>query len=454
MRLRFDRYKDVQGRLQWTSILLLALGALVLAAGSFSGWIGLLMLVMTDGGIWERRAGVFLTVFTGVFPFGIGVLMIWRGIVRRRELRALRDLAALARQLPAFSIEDVTRALDLGPAQAHRLVLDTLMKGILEDAAEAYALGPASGGRPDPLARTIASTPPPDRFVGAVLHDTYRIEGHVGAGGMGMVFRARHLRTGRSYAVKTLLPDSRLLPDAIRRFEREATAASALGHPNIIAVHDFNVTADGAYYLVMDLLDGETLEQRVSRIGSMPWPDAQRLVLELGAGLAAAHANGLLHRDVKPANIFLARAGGTERAVLLDFGLVKPIAEAAISRITTTGAAVGTPLYMSPEQARGEAVDARSDLYALAAVLFELVTGAPPFLDHTLASVYAKLLTSEAPLASAVTRAPIPPGLDAVLARALMKSRDDRYANVPTFLAALAAVNGTARETASPAIAG
>src|SRR5512140_1766215 len=153
----------------------------------------------------------------------------------------------------------------------------------------------------------------------------------------------------------------------------------------------------------MDLLAGEALEHGLARGGRLPWAGAQGVVLELGAGLAAAHDHGLLHRDVKPANVFLARAGGGERAVLLDFGLVKPVEDAAISRITVTGAAVGTPLYMSPEQARGEAVDARSDVYGLAAVLFEMVTGAPPFLDRTLASVYARLLTTAAPAASSVT---------------------------------------------------
>jgi serine/threonine-protein kinase len=257
-----------------------------------------------------------------------------------------------------------------------------------------------------------------------------------------MVFRGRHLRTGRAYAIKTMLPDARFLPDARSRFEREATAASALGHPNIIGVHDFNETPDGTFYLVMDLLEGDTLEQRLARVGSLPWADARRIVLELGAGLAAAHAHGLLHRDVKPGNVLLAKsADSAERAVLLDFGLVKPIDENAISRITATGAAVGTPLYMSPEQARGEPIDPRSDLYSLGALLFETVTGAPPFLDRTLANVYARLLTVDAPTASSVADHPIPAELDAVLARTLAKSREARFPDVKSFLAAIEAID-------------
>ena len=466
MRLRFDRYKEVHGRLQWTSVLLLGGGGVGVAAGSLSAWLGILMIFMTDGGLWERRAGVFLAIFTGIFPLGIGVLLVWRGLVQRRELRHLRDLAALARQSAAFSAEDVARVLDLGPGEAHRVVLDTMTKGILEDAplpapppfapgtTQAHALPPgqtsvahAPPTWTDPMARTeaaLGSAPPGavDPWLGAVLHGTYRIEARVGAGGMGQVYRALHLRTGRRYAVKTLLADARLLPDALRRFEREAMAASALGHPNIVGVHDFNMTPEGAHYLVMDLLEGETLEHRLTRVGSLPWADARRVALELGAGLAAAHEHGLLHRDVKPSNVFLARAGAEERAVLLDFGLVKPTGDAAISRITATGAAVGTPMYMSPEQARGDATDARSDVYGLAAVLFEIVTGAPPFLDRTLASVYARLLTTPAPAASSVTDRPLPPDLDPVLARALAKSPDERYPDVRALLAAIAAVGG------------
>jgi tRNA A-37 threonylcarbamoyl transferase component Bud32 len=454
MQLRFDRYQEVTGRLQWTSLLMLGLGTLGVLVGSFCGWIGLLMFFMTEGGVWERRAGVFLSVFTGLFPLAIGALLIHRGWARRKQLRALRDLGALARQTPAFTTDDVARVLDVGAGHAHRIVLDAQTSGVLVDVGAPtpppaqFSIQPPnrSGVQTvaDPLARTVGSAASGERFVGTVLHGTYRIEAQLGAGGMGMVFRARHLRTGRLYAIKTLLPDARFLPDARARFEREATAASAIGHPNIIGVHDFNETPDGTHYIVMDLLEGETLEQRLSRVGSLSWPDAQRVILEVGAGLAAAHERGLLHRDVKPANVFLARAGEVERAVLVDFGLVKPIEEAPVARITATGAAVGTPLYMSPEQARGEPIDARSDLYALGAVLFEMVTGAPPFLDRTLANVYARLLKEDAPPASSVADRAIPKELDAALARVLAKSRDARFSTVRELLGVLQSIEAEA----------
>jgi serine/threonine-protein kinase len=396
---------------------------------------------MTDGGLWERRAGITVVLFFGLFPLVGSALMAWRGAVRRGELGRLRNLAALARQLPDFGPMDVARALDVGPALAHRAVVDALTSGILEDAPiPARPSGPTAA-----MARTVSAPPAAsgpgaegaEAWIGTILHGTYQVESRLGAGGMGLVYRALHLRTGRRYAVKTLLPDARLSPDTLRRFEREATAASALGHPNIIGVHDFNVTPSGAYYLVMDLLEGETLEQRLHRVGSLPWADAQRIAVELGSALSAAHEHGLLHRDLKPANVFLAKSGTTERAVLLDFGLVKPMDDTAVSRITATGAAVGTPMYMSPEQARGDAVDARSDVYGLAAVLFEMVTGAPPFLDRTLASVYARLLTAPVPTASTVADKPIPRELDPILVRALAKTPGERYPDVRALVAEL-----------------
>jgi serine/threonine-protein kinase len=303
------------------------------------------------------------------------------------------------------------------------------------------------------LAATQAAARAPARTAqafaaGEVLNGTYRIESVLGAGGMGMVYAAQHLRTGRRYAVKTLLPDAQLSPDAIRRFEREATAASALGHPGIVAVHDFHETEGGVHYLVMDLLEGETLEQRLSRAGCLAWPEARRITLEVAAALSTAHDRGLLHRDLKPANIFLARAEGTpERAVLLDFGLAKPL-DAGRSRITVSGAAVGTPLYMSPEQARGEALDVRSDVYGLGAVLYEMVTGAPPFLDRTLAGVYARLLTESAPAATSAARYPLPPAVDDILACTLAKTPGERFDSMRALMGALERVGEAAQRSA------
>ena len=164
--------------------------------------------------------------------------------------------------------------------------------------------------------------PSPDvhDLTGVTIRQTWIVERCLATGGMGAVYAARHARTGRRYALKTLLPDEQLSKNAIARFEREARAASAIGHAGIAAVHEFDQTEDGLYYLVMDLLDGETLETRLARVGRLAWPEAKRIALEVGDALAAAHRAGILHRDLKPSNVFLRAMEGTpERAMLVDF---------------------------------------------------------------------------------------------------------------------------------------
>ena len=474
MRVRLDRYEAARKSIGLRSMLLLVFGGVGAIVGGFLVILGLLILVMEEGDLWSARAGIVVG-FIGLVPTLLSALAIWRGVAGRIRLKQLADLAAFARHSPEVRPSELARGMNLTAQQAERLLFDATRLGILEEGppgASSYpapapvgapfatidggaapagpiAITPAPAGARagagDVLGRTVAapgsSAPPPAAWIGAVLNGTYRIEGPLGSGGMGAVFAARQLRTGRRYAIKTLLPDARLSPDAIRRFEREATAASALGHPGIVAVHDFNETAEGVHYLVMDLLEGDTLEQRLGRVGTLAWPDARRVALEIGAALAAAHDHGLIHRDLKPANILLARAPSLpERAVLLDFGLAKPIDDAMISRITVTGAAVGTPMYMSPEQARGDAVDVRTDVYGLGAVVYEMVTGAPPFLDRTLATVYARLLTEAPPSASSVAPSPLPPGLDEVLARALAKTPAERFPDVRSLCDALGRV--------------
>jgi serine/threonine-protein kinase len=471
MRVRLDKYQSVHGSIRWRSLVFLVLGALGVVFSSFVGLIGVVMYLMTDGDFFQKRAGVFLGFFGGLFPMAAAVIMLWRGAVGRRRLLRLRDLAALARSRPGFASADVSQTLSLNPLDTERLLLDAAALGLMEEGEPPAPQG--SGVRPvqEPplaLAATQAATPAPgsggdeiflpsgERTVkpqpftpGEVLNGTYRVEAVLGAGGMGVVYAALHLRTGRRYAVKTLLPDALLSPDAIRRFEREATAASALGHPGIVGVHDYNETPGGVHYLVMDLLEGETLEQRLAQAGCLPWPEARRVAVEVGAALTAAHDRGLLHRDLKPANIFLARANAApERAVLLDFGLAKPLSDAGASRITTSGAAVGTPLYMSPEQARGEPLDVRADVYGLGAVLYEMITGAPPFLDKTLAGVYARLLTESAPAATAAARHPCPPEVDDLLACALAKTPRERFASVRDMVAAIEGVGRAAQRIA------
>jgi len=312
------------------------------------------------------------------------------------------------------------------------------------------SLLPSPSPRPVTFPATTATSPelqmrPADRtsaeqLVGMTLKQTYFVEGLLAAGGMGCVYTARHVRTGRRYAVKTLLPDERISMESLQRFEREARTASSLGHSGIVQVHDFELDSN-PHYLVMDLLVGETLEHRLARIGRLQWMEVKKLALEVAEALHAAHTAGVLHRDLKPSNVFLAtREGLGERAILLDFGLAKPIREGASVWVTRTGAIVGTAHYMSPEQARGErTIDIRSDVYGLAALLYETIAGVPPFLGSSPFAVLTSLLT-EQPVPPSHLMQGVPPALDALLLRALAKSPNDRPKDVLVFAQELRAI--------------
>ena len=262
----------------------------------------------------------------------------------------------------------------------------------------------------------------------------YRIIAEVGRGGMGVVYRAEDIRLGRPVAVKVLPRAVVSEASARERFLREAQSASALDHPNICTVYDVG-EHDGQPFIVMALLEGQTLRDRLSRKLSID--DALSLGLQIVDGLAAAHAKGIIHRDVKPANIFVTSRGEVK---ILDFGLARALEPAAHSGasgageettrarldLTRPGEALGTAAYMSPEQARGEPLDARSDLFAAGAVLYELFTGRRAFAGDSMADVFASLLDRTPPAASEIS-ADIPPLLESILVRALEKNRNLRY---------------------------
>jgi TolB-like protein/Tfp pilus assembly protein PilF len=260
----------------------------------------------------------------------------------------------------------------------------------------------------------------------------YRILSKLGGGGMGVVYEAEDTSLGRRVALK-LLPDQVAAnPEALARFQREARAASALNHPNICVIHEI-AEDKGTSFIVMELMEGMTLRHR---IGGRPLPTDD--VLELGAQLAealeAAHAKGIVHRDIKPANVFVTERG---QAKLLDFGLAMRTLTQAVSEsvsptavrseeLTRTGTMVGTVAYMSPEQARGNELDARTDLYSFGAVLYEMATGALPFPGSTTGAVLEGIFTRE-PVAPAVLNDKLPPELERIIAKALEKDRKLRY---------------------------
>ena len=285
----------------------------------------------------------------------------------------------------------------------------------------------------------------PERLV-AALSGRYVVERELGAGGMATVYLARDLRHKRSVAVKVVRPELGGR-DGVERFLREIELAARLQHPHILPVFDSGVLddANGAPipYLVMPYVEGETLRQLLQREGRLPVEAAMTVAIEMADALAYAHGKGVVHRDIKPENILL--SGG--HAVVADFGVAKALEQgtasgAADTRLTRAGLALGTPQYMSPEQATGDAtVDARADQYSLACVIYEMLAGEPPFAGPTAQTVIAKSLTSPRPHIGRV-RAGVPPELDQVVVRALALEPGSRYPDMSALRAALTAARG------------
>jgi len=268
-----------------------------------------------------------------------------------------------------------------------------------------------------------------DPLVGQVLAGSYEVTRVLGEGGMGRVYEARHTRlSGKRFAVKLLHPDLARQPDVVTRFQREAEAASGISHANVVGVHDVNSTPDGQPYIVAELLQGEELGEYLERVGKVSFGDAVRIARQVCRALGAAHAQGIVHRDVKPENVFLtgdvARIeAGTVKVI--DFGISK-VATAGGESLTKTGMVMGTPDYMAPEQARGDRVDARADVYAVGAILYRSLTGRKPFEGLDPMATLTAVLTTE-PERPTALEPTIPLALELVVQRAMAKAPKDRY---------------------------
>jgi eukaryotic-like serine/threonine-protein kinase len=279
----------------------------------------------------------------------------------------------------------------------------------------------------------------------SVLADRYRIEREIGSGGMATVFLAEDLKHHRKVAVKVLNPELAQNLGA-ERFLREIETAANLTHPHILPLHDSG-EADGFLYYVMPYVEGESLRSRLTRETQLPVEDAVQITREIADALAYAHERGVIHRDVKPANILLESG----HAVLADFGVAHAIAEAEEERLTRTGTSLGTPAYMSPEQATGERdLDERSDQYALGCVLYEMLAGYPPFTGATAESVIRQHLTVEPPGITCI-RPSVTAQVAAALGRALSKTPADRFDRVALFAEAL--VPRASTMTSEPSVA-
>jgi serine/threonine-protein kinase len=288
---------------------------------------------------------------------------------------------------------------------------------------------------------TSALDEPVDSAVGRTLDGRYSIESQLGVGGVGAVYRATQVMLGRSVAVKLLLDG--LDPSFRARFEREAKALAGLRHPNIVAINDYGVDHDTPY-LVMELLEGETLAQRLQR-GPLEPEHVLELTQQLLRALAFVHEQGLVHRDLKPGNLFLEQLpDGDERLKLLDFGLAKfmgsPQSSPDEPTVTRAGHVVGTPAYMAPEQIAGDGADARTDTYSVGVLLFQMLTGRVPFVGEPVEQLKAHLVTVAPTLEQVCPGLRPQPALSEFVARALNKPRDARFQSAADMLEALESV--------------
>ena len=271
-------------------------------------------------------------------------------------------------------------------------------------------------------------------LIGSVIADRYHIIKKLGEGGMGQVFLAEHVKMGRPSAIKIMTPGMMQDADAISRFNREAANASRITHPNVAAIYDFGETSDGLIYLAMEYVEGESLTNLLAHSGTLAPARAASVIRQTASALDAAHERGIVHRDLKPDNIMIARnRDGTDLVKVVDFGIAKA-AGGAGQKVTKTGLVVGTPEYMSPEQLAGDAVDARSDTYALALVAFHVLTGTLPFAGGSAQETMIRRLTDKPRTLSEVhPGAAWPPALEDVIGRALERDASHRPATASEF---------------------
>ena len=268
-------------------------------------------------------------------------------------------------------------------------------------------------------------------MIGRLISGRYRLIAPLGEGGMATIWRAVDEQLDREVAVKLLRPQFSADPGFAARFKQEARSAGGLSHPNIVGVYDYGTDgADGDQYIVMELVEGNDLSTILRDRGSLSMSDAVRVAIGVAAALEVAHRKGIVHRDVKPGNILITDNGDVK---VTDFGIARAVAEASM---TVTGTTLGSVHYFSPEQARGDQVTGASDVYALAIVLFEMLTGRRPFEADSAAAVALKRLSEDAPTPTAIGH-PVPPGLEVILMRALSREQTDRYPDAGAFAEAL-----------------
>jgi serine/threonine-protein kinase len=342
---------------------------------------------------------------------------------RWRRIAAILDLAL------ELSTEERSACLDEICAGDAKLRAE--VEALLAADAEAGAFLGVPAGELAPELLAEAAGEEENETVDLAGHQVgrYRLLREIGGGGMGTVYEAEDTQLGRRVAVKLLPPEYSRDRRAKERFLREARAAAAVDHPNLCTVHDAG-ESEGRLYIVLSFYEGETLRDRIRR-GPLPLADAREVAIQVARGLARAHEAGIVHRDIKPANVMLPRRG---EAKILDFGIAR--LEGDEFSLTRTGASWGTPAYMSPEHARGEPVDGRTDVWSLGVMLYEMIAGRRPFGGESIEALVSSILTQE-PEPLERLRPDVPPDLAGVVDRALAKDPAERYANAAELLADL-----------------
>ncbi len=272
-------------------------------------------------------------------------------------------------------------------------------------------------------------------IIGHIIDGRYRVVELIGEGGMGKVYLAEHVEIGKRVALKVLHPSYSRMPDLVERFRREARAASKIGHPNIVDVTDSGTTADGSAYFVMEYLEGVELGGVIEREGALELARAIRIAQQMCRALAGAHAAGIIHRDLKPENVFLTiRDGNADFVKVLDFGIAKTTEAEDLRerRLTSPGMAMGTPEYMAPEQAAGRQADARCDVYALGAILYEMLTGVPPYQGDNFMEILTKKATVD-PVSPSHLRSTIPAQVSQLVMQAMARNPEDRPPSMEAF---------------------
>jgi serine/threonine-protein kinase len=276
-----------------------------------------------------------------------------------------------------------------------------------------------------------------DALIGTTVADTYTIVRVLGEGGMGRVYEARHARLrSRRFALKVLHPELVRQPEVLARFQREAEAAAAIASPHVVDVYDVSRTAEGRPFIVCELLDGRDLATHLAEVGKMSVSPAVRVVRQVARALSEAHASGVVHRDLKPENVFLMGDAREPRVKVIDFGISK-LEGAPGTALTKTGVVMGTPSYMAPEQARGEHVDHRADVYATGAILYAALTGRRPFDRGDPTATLTAVLMGE-PARPRALEPSIPEPLELVIQRAMARAPEERYPSMDDLDAALA----------------